>query len=424
MPVWLLPTRYAAPIAAVWGAGSVILANMPLFDLTYAGFAAKTLFSAFGFVIVAANWRRITNNLDGAEVLGIGLFTALAIFASFVAISRGEPFSLYRLIKVLFINVDIFLFAKLLDSRAAIRRYVDAFALICLVASIQSILAVGAEFAGVRREFIVATASNASLVTDYYSYAWYGLLGRVATDMRTMFYFDEPAFYGQLLAVGLVVMVAARRPIGIVVVGLGLLSSWAVASWGGAAVALVVIAVRYRQLREMLVIGALLLLAALVLLPAVDRLGVGVVSSLFDKFAPGASGSDKANAFLYLFQYLGTNPFGAGLVDLEASFNQYFNSSPSPVQIALYFGVFSLPLFAILCLPVLWQGVINPASRYGGILWIGLGGAMIATLTAGPLLKYWMVFLFSALLTLRRIISTSALPCPHRSCRPASKAGS
>ncbi len=403
MPVWPLLTRYAAPLAVIWGVGCIFLANVPVVDLTLPGFVAKSLFSLFGVVLLAANWRRILANLDGGEVLGIAFFAALCIIASFVSIARGEPFSMYRLVKVLVLNVDIFLVAKLLDSRVAIERYVRAFALVCLLASTQAIVAVVAEFAGVRRAFMLGTVNESGVLTGSFDYAWFGLLGRVNSDIRTMFYFDEPAYFGQMLAVGLVMMVAMRRLAGIAVIGLGLLTSWAVAAWGGTALALVVIMVRFRQLREMLVIGALIAIGVLLLLPMVERLGTGVVFSLMDKFAAGASGTDKANAFFHLMDYLRNSPFGAGLVDLEAEFNAYFNSSPSPVQLALYFGILSLPCLAMLCLPVVWQGLIRPAGRYGGVLWIGLGGAMVATLTAGPLLKYWMVFLFSALLTLRRV---------------------
>ncbi len=393
--------RRSAQLAAAWGACAVVLSNMPIMDATAYGFAVKILLTFAGVVLIAANWRRVFDNLDGGEFAGLTLYGAMCFAASLNAVIGEQDFSFYQLVKLLFLNLVVFLVAKLLDSREAIQTYLRWFMAVVYLSCAQSLVSVFAAAGGMHTALTVTIASAGPTFADV-KLAWLGLLGRSSSDMRSAFYFSEPAYYGQLLVVGLALAIASERRIRVAFVGMALASSIAIASWGGAAIALVMIFGRFGGWRQAIVIGVVGLIGAVafvyVLAPNLSFIDHFVLG----KFKEGGSGSDKSIAFLEVLNYIAQHPWGIGMTNLVA-LDETINAASSVVQLLLFFGLLTLPFLFGVSVVSAWQGLIRPSSKYSGTIWMGLIGAMIATGTAGPLLKYWMVFLLSALLTLRRI---------------------
>jgi hypothetical protein len=388
----------SAPVfAAVYGMLTPFLANMPLFDSNPLGNLIRYGFAAVGLIIIAFNFRRVTQNTLGAETLLLGFFVLTVLFEVGNAYFTGYVADPYSAVKTIIITADVYLVAKLLDSKAAVERYMALYCMLAVAASFQVIASVFADFFHLRRLLMV------NVSTDPANPTFLGLGGLLGTimggDFRSCFYFSEAGYFGQFLLPPFAYAFQTKRYWSLVVMALAFLGSFSIAALPMAALIILILMLRFGRVKSALIIISGITLIGLSLFYALNATELAI----FIQQDKTGSFQDKYYSLSMAYDIFKNNPLGLGLIDIT-QLGDRLDPAAGVIMIVLQFGVVQIPLLLMIASFLFYRGIIVPANDKAAVMALGIGAAMTAALILGPIMKYYTLFMLGALVTYVRIV--------------------
>ena len=388
----------APGLAAVYGILTPFMANMPLFDSNPIGNVIRYAIVGSGFVLIGANLKRLTANLRGGEILLLVFFLVTVFFEVGNAFATGYVADPYSAAKMILISLDVYLVAKLLDSRAAFERYMALYCALALVASIQVVASVLADYFHVRRIMMI----NVSTVPgEPVLLGLGGLLGTImGGDFRSCFYFSEAGYFGQFLLPAFAYAFQTKRNWSMAVMALAFIGSLSTAAVPIAALIILILTVRFGRFKSALIVLTGIVVVAIPVVYLLDHTSLAI----FTEQSKTGSYTDKASSLIKAYEIFRNNVLGVGMVDLN-EFLLFFDPAPGVIMMMLQFGVLQLPLLLIIWGYLFYFGVVRPPDRASAATALGIGAAMGAALILGPIMKYYTIFMLSALITQIRIVT-------------------
>ena len=129
--------------------------------------------------------------------------------------------------KLILLNISIYLLAKLIPEQDLLEKYLRIIYYIACIASIQGALTIAAdigEFYYIGETVIRGIGGSGDIILPFW-----GLIG-AHVFMRAFWYFSESAYFAQFLMIALGYAIATRRHLGIPLLTIGILSTFAVGS--------------------------------------------------------------------------------------------------------------------------------------------------------------------------------------------------
>ncbi|MES2294527.1 MAG: hypothetical protein V4527_14585 [Pseudomonadota bacterium] len=384
--------------AAVYGMLAPFMANMPLFDANPIGNIIRYAIVGSGFILIGANLKRVTANLRGGEILLLFFFVITVFFEAGNAFATGYVADPYSAAKMILISLDVYLVAKLLDSRAAFERYMALYCTLAFIASIQVVASVLADYFHVRRIMMI----NVSTIPgEPVLLGMGGLLGTImGGDFRSCFYFSEAGYFGQFLLPAFAYAFQTKRNWSMAVMALAFIGSLSTAAVPIAALIILIMTVRFGRFKSALVVLAGIAIVAIPVIYLLDHTSLAV----FTEQSKTGSYADKASSLIKAYEIFRSHVLGVGMVDLN-EFLIFFDPAPGVIMMMLQFGVLQLPLLLIIWGYLFYFGVIRPPDRASAATALGIGAAMGAALILGPIMKYYTIFMLSAVITQIRIVN-------------------
>jgi hypothetical protein len=391
-------TRKWENAAVIYGIVLVTLAQMPVFDSTTLGAVIRYSEIAFALILVGQNFQLVSRRFSGGEatfVLGYLAILLISTLAGTFAGTNPEPAELLKRVTV---DLSIYSSAKVIVSEEAVERYVRWFTYVCLFAAIQAVPAVIANFFDVRglHDIRITSLSEGGHVLS-----WWGLLGAGTNNYRADFYFSEASYFAQMLIPGIVYALTRRRGLWLVILLVGFVLTSAAAVGAALCVVMLIAATRFRLNSRLLVamgIFAAIVGAALIVLL---NSRAAFLISLFDR---KGSIENKLASFNYIFLQLQRYPFGLGPVNLPEFFGRSItavNSANGILDVAAHYGFLGLALALGLLLCLLYLVLSRREDWRVSALALGSFGIFISTVTHGPFIKYYALFMCSAAFSLR-----------------------
>jgi hypothetical protein len=393
-----LYAAFAPAFATVYGMLTPFLANMPVFDSNPLGNLIRYFFAAAGLITIAFNFRRVTKNLLGAETLLLGFFVVTILFEVGNAYLTGYVADPYSAVKTIIITVDVYLVAKLLDSKAAVERYMALYCILAVVASIQVIASVFADFFHLRRILMINVSTDPAHPTFL---GLGGLLGTImGGDFRSCFYFSEAGYFGQFLLPAFAYAFQTKRYWSLVVMALAFLGSFSIAALPMAALIILILMLRFGRVGSALIIISGITLSGLLVLDAFNATELAIFAAQ-DKTG---SFQDKYYSLSMAYDIFRNNPLGLGMIDIT-QFGDRLDPAAGVIMMVLQFGVVQIPLLLMIAGFLFYRGIIVPANDKAAAMALGIGAAMTAALILGPIMKYYTIFMLGALVIYVRIVN-------------------
>ncbi|WP_445678492.1 hypothetical protein [Radicibacter daui] len=382
---------------AIWGVAAISLSNMPILEFTLPGAAIRLGMIAAGLLLLALNSNRILRGFGAIEAAVLLTFLVISLVAALMPLFLGRNPDIGATMKLMFLILLAYALPKAMTTPQEIERYLRLFYLVVLIAAAQAILSFGAFLIGLRHIGEINIAMGNS--DGRYILGWYGLLGASqGTTPRTNFYYSEPSHFGHILIIGLAYALATRRHFGALIIGVGLLTTIGLTAISASVLLVGLFVVRYGRL-----VRGLLILAPL-------GIGVAMASGfilhsnlLYSILFRQHSAADKISSIFFILEHLETHPLGIGLTTADATLYPGINLTNGILQYTIFYGVMAIPIVAAIYSFIAWRGLIRPTSELSGIMTMAMLPLLVATVFHGPHLKYWMVFLLSALVSYTRM---------------------
>lgn len=223
--------------------------------------------------------------------------------------------------------------------------------------------------------------------------SWYGLLGGDVWNNRTNFYFSESTHFAQFLFPGIAYALANRRMLGTAILLAGFATTFSAFAGMVLAAYLLVWYVFYSKNSERFVVFAFV-----VVLVGLGYEYVSATEFLFERlFHRDHSIDDKMNTYVVALQELSNHPLGVGPFTASQFYGEDVNTSGGIFSWVVWFGWLAFPaLFALL------YSLASCARSMGrDRLLVSMSLCLlfmtVATISHGPLPKYYMVFFYGLL---------------------------
>jgi hypothetical protein len=389
IPSKLIRDRAIGLAAAAFGAATPFLNNMPIIDATAAGLVVSFALIGVGMVLVVWGFPTIGARLAPGERLFLAGFLAAVTLASLAGLASGVNPEPATLIKLIVLSTLLYFAAKLLQDSDGVDRYLRWFYYLCVFAAVQAIVAAVVGVLGLRQIGLIDLSGGG----DRYVLSWWGLLGGDNGSFRTNFYFSEPSYFAQMLIPAIFFAYATKRWLGVAILLVGLMTTVAFSSSIAFLFGFTVLILRRGLGLASLTIAAI---GAAVILGALNFLADNRLIYV-QLFVRGKSVADKFEVTQLTLSHLADYPLGIGAVDLHNRYGAYVNTANGMFDLAAQLGfpglvcIFSIGLY-------LAYLVFRPGgNREVAAIAIGLGSLILAGATHGPFLKYFAIFMLSAL---------------------------
>jgi hypothetical protein len=272
----------------------------------------------------------------------------------------------------------------------------DLYCKLALIASVQVIASVFADYFHIRRIFLVPVSTNPD---NPVFLGLGGLLGTImGGDFRSCFYFSEAGYFGQFLLPAFAYAFQTHRNWSIAIMSLAFLGSLSTAAIPIAVLIILIMILRFGRLKSALVVLGGLAIMTILALYLLDNTSL----SIFVQQDKTGSYHGKLASLIAAHEIFQRHALGIGMIDLNI-FKGRLDPAAGIIMMMLQFGVVQLPLLIMVGAYLFYFGFIHPADRISAATALGIGAAMGAALILGPIMKYYTVFMLGALVTYVRI---------------------
>lgn len=381
--------------SALYGVVIISLAQMPMFDVTGVGAIVRFTEIGVGLLIVALNFEAITRRYTPGELAFLLAYCGVLGVSTLAATLEGVNPEPAELAKDLFLNVVIYSAAKLLVTEEGFERYMRWYFLICLLASIQAVPTVTADFLGLRQmhEIPISSGDNGG-----YTLSWWGLLGQGDRNFRSNFYFSESSHFAHMLLPGIAYALTRRKALSLLVLLIGFLTTSAGFAGGVLAIMLVASLLRFRPSAPVAVTLAIFLIIVAAAFIILFSSSAFFILQLLDR---STSIANKVDTMAYLLVQLRDYPLGLGPINLPAHFGDVVNTSSGIFEVAGHYGFPGLGLIFGVCAFLAYLIFSRREDWRVSASALGVLAVLIATTSHGPFFKYYALFMLSATQSLR-----------------------
>lgn len=364
------------------------ITKVPLMEFTLVGkaFRLVVLLLLFCFLLI-----RINKSLGSYRFIeGIFIFYMISIIAaSTVSGVVGDRYAEFAMMaKFVVINLSIYTIAISLNSVKSILQAFRLYYGVCCFAACQAVFAMVADAFGVRALMEIPLSDGRAEYTYYLS--WFGVLGGDLHNNRANFYFAESSHFAHFLFPGIAYAFAERKKWGLLLLLAGFASTFAGAASFALIMFVILFYVRTKDLKGFLFLTLVLLLGGV----AFYFYAVSDAHLFARLFHRTQSIEDKTRTYAVAFQWLMNYPLGSGIFETSKYFGSDINTSGGLFNWVLWFGWLAIPAVFFLLAPFVYLSFRLSATRFEIAFSLGLFFMTVATISHGPLPKYYMVFLY------------------------------
>lgn len=384
----------------VWAALLLpFVSQAPLFEQTTLGSIIRYL--TIGLVVVFATLRAksIRRNLTGFEGVLIAYLYIIGMISFFAGVGEGFSGDPIALAKFFVLQPLIYLLALSLNRIEDVDRFFCLYYRLCLFASVQGILALLFEYMGIRAFLDFPLFVNDDGVA--YNLSWFGLLGTDVGNGRTNFFFSEATHFAHFLFPGVAYALAKKKYVSTAV----LLGGFASTFTGAASMAMAGFLI-FWTLRHLELKMALWFLCIGV--PGVWMLGnyANMDQDFFVRLmVRDTSIGDKLLTLDYAITELLNKPIGVGVFNTADHYGQALNTSSGLFRWIIWFGFLGLPFWLITFSSLMIMNFkaqsVHEVATYSLMTVFMIG----ATISHGPLPKYYMIFILGVIFRYHRLCS-------------------
>jgi hypothetical protein len=374
-----------------------LISQSPVMDFTMPG----VIFRFLGIAILVILFFKVilkrgysTSIWENTFVLYMLLIGVISLVAGLYA---DTFFDVSLIIKFYLLNFLIYVVAKSFYSVKEIKYFFHLYYLLCIFASIQAVIALTAEFFGLRDLWQVPISDGRD---DYrYFLSWAGILGGDVGNGRANFYFSEATHFAHFLFPGIAYALGLKRWHGLIILLAGFTCTFAGAAGLVLITFLIIWSAREASIKNILISLPIAALGFLMFYFYVN-LDPDFYRRMFDR---ETSILDKLSTFHHMYLSLLTEPFGLGIFNAPSYFGSLINTSPGLFNWSVWFGVLAIPPVAV----ILWTFFKFSFYEINDSLFttmsLGLLFLTIATFSHGPTPKYFMVFFYGCLMRYRML---------------------
>lgn len=367
------------------------LSLSPVTDFTLLGNSVRIITITILVIVFVARLNRSLGALSNSEILFFAYMAAIGGVSTVFGILANRYAEPSMMAKFFLLQLLIYFVAISIRTLSSIKKILYLYYLLCLFASVQAILALAAEFLGVRE--LGAIGIDDGRAEYHYQLSWFGLLGGDVGNGRTNFYFSEATHFAHFLVPGIAFALGMRK-----YWGLGLLLGGFASTFSGAASAILLVYLlvwvfRASDIRALIAI-IVFFAVGYALLDVYVNLDEGFNQRLFNR---ESSVEDKALTYLAAFQALMEHPFGLGVFNTPDFYGISVNTSGGLFNWIVWFGWLSVPAVGVLLTALLYVGLRSRDDPILASLGFGMFFLSLGTFTHGPLPKYYMVFFYGLL---------------------------
>ncbi len=379
--------RLRHKVVILWGLCLPFLAQVPALDMTLPGTILRYVVVAAAVILLVVNLSRILPALGLFEATVIGYFLLAAAISSAAGIWDGFSPDLATFTKFFMLNFFIYLVARSLDTERSVECFLRAYYVLALIAAIQGIATLAAEHWGVRQLGIVPIDDGGSESAPY-ALTWYGLLGGDVGNFRANFFFSESTHFAHFLFPAIGYALAKEKHIGLLILITGFASSFSVTAFVALVGLLILWSLRFARARTIvsLIVGVAVATAALAIYITQNE------TAFFLLIDRTQSVEDKLHTYQVAYQWLFEHPLGSGLIDTVNYFGLTVNTSGGLFNYAIWFGWLAWPAVLSIIGILLVTGVSARRDRLYSGMALSLFFLCMATISHGPLFKYYMIF--------------------------------
>jgi hypothetical protein len=393
------------------------LSDVPALDYTLIGNLLRALGVAGVVFFACWNAKTALKNIPGSMVWFVFYMLLIGVVSTVSGVFYDRYVDLSQVLKFYVLNVCLLLVAMSYGCRGEIEKIFKWYYLLCLFAACQAVAALLADHMGIRQFAEIAIDRGDS---DYhYMLSWYGLLGGDVWNNRTNFYFSESTHFAQFLFPGIAYSLAYRKTIGAAILLAGFATTFSAFAGMALGAYLLVWYVFYSKNSE-----RFLLFTFAVILVGLGYVYVSSTEFLFERlFERDHSILDKLNTYAVALQELSNHPLGVGPFTASQFYGEGVNTSGGIFSWVVWFGWLAFPaLFALL-----YSLVSCARSKGRDRLLVSMSLCLffmtVATISHGPLPKYYMVF-FYGLLFRYKSLNVNNLVVPSKGLQPVCMARS
>lgn len=379
------------------------MSQVPILEETSLGVVIRFLAIALLVILaftrttfIAANSRSVDFYIFFYMLL-VGLVSALS------GLAYGFSSEPIMAIKFYVLQGLIYFLALSLRTLNSIEKFLSLYYKVCLIAAIQSILAITMEYLGLRH-----IADYSLLISQegvQYNLNWYGLLGGDVGNGRTNFYFSESTHYAHFLFPGIIYALIKARYAALGVLIAGFASTFAAAASLALFSFLTMWILRHFDIRTSVITIAFLLLSFWL-----TSVYANMDQDFFVRLTNrDLSIADKLFTLQYAYEAIQERPFGVGVFDTADYFGYRLNTSSGLFRWIIWFGVLGIPVLLFILSALV---VINLKSgKHLRLAGLSLGVAFMigATISHGPMPKYFMIFFLGIVVRWNRIVSETRI---------------
>ncbi len=389
-------------ITAYWAVVFLPLISLsPVMDFTYPGIFFRylgLLILTFLFISVVLEGKCSTSLEEDLFAWYMILIGAISIISGLYA---GNMFNLDSIIKFYVLNFLIYIVAKSFISIKEIKHFFNLYYWICLIASTQAVLAMIAEYVGIRDLWQIPISDGRQ---DYrYYLSWGGFLGGDVGNGRTNFYFSEATHFAHFLFPSIAYALGLKRWLGLIVLLAGFASTFSGAASFALLAFIIIWSFSYATLKDKFLLFALSGIGCLVLYLYVN-LDPDFYRVMFDR---KTSILDKLTTYHFLYFSILIEPFGRSIFETSSYFAGVINTSPGLFNLGIWFGIWALPPISVVLWALYKSSFLEVSDALFKTMCLGLFFLTVATFSHGPTPKYFMVFFYGCLMRYREMLLES-----------------